>query len=128
MASARFRRIPEPQKSHSQGIIYVTHVKPSIFAFTAFCVRLRGSSGDDLWKLHGFFIFRFGLILCRICAGLVCTVIFGLKLVRIAGLEPARVAPLPPQSSVSANSTICAQYPNNEAAPDNVRKGIFQRP
>ena len=27
---------------------------------------------------------------------------------RIAGLEPARVAPLPPQSSVSANSTICA--------------------
>src|SRR5579862_3753640 len=30
------------------------------------------------------------------------------KLVRIAGLEPARVAPLPPQSSVSANSTICA--------------------
>src|ERR1051326_68032 len=30
-------------------------------------------------------------------------------LVRIAGLEPARVAPLPPQSSVSANSTICAQ-------------------
>ncbi len=29
-------------------------------------------------------------------------------LVRIAGLEPARVAPLPPQSSVSANSTICA--------------------
>src|ERR1041385_2300466 len=30
------------------------------------------------------------------------------KMVRIAGLEPARVAPLPPQSSVSANSTICA--------------------
>ena len=30
------------------------------------------------------------------------------NLVRIAGLEPARVAPLPPQSSVSANSTICA--------------------
>ncbi len=30
------------------------------------------------------------------------------RLVRIAGLEPARVAPLPPQSSVSANSTICA--------------------
>ncbi len=29
-------------------------------------------------------------------------------MVRIAGLEPARVAPLPPQSSVSANSTICA--------------------
>ena len=28
---------------------------------------------------------------------------------RIAGLEPARVAPLPPQSSVSANSTICAR-------------------
>ena len=30
-------------------------------------------------------------------------------MVRIAGLEPARVAPLPPQSSVSANSTICAE-------------------
>ena len=29
-------------------------------------------------------------------------------LVRIAGLEPARLAALPPQSSVSANSTICA--------------------
>ncbi len=32
-------------------------------------------------------------------------------MVRIAGLEPARVAPLPPQSSVSANSTICAPGP-----------------
>src|ERR1035441_780168 len=31
------------------------------------------------------------------------------KVVRIAGLEPARVSPLPPQSSVSANSTICAE-------------------
>src|SRR4051812_31190768 len=30
------------------------------------------------------------------------------KLVRLAGLEPARVTPLPPQSSVSANSTISA--------------------
>jgi hypothetical protein len=30
------------------------------------------------------------------------------KLVRIAGLEPACLAALPPQSSVSANSTICA--------------------
>ena len=30
------------------------------------------------------------------------------NLVRIAGLEPARLAALPPQSSVSANSTICA--------------------
>src|SRR5438046_10546661 len=29
-------------------------------------------------------------------------------LVRIAGLEPARLAVLPPQSSVSANSTISA--------------------
>ncbi len=28
--------------------------------------------------------------------------------VRIAGLEPARLAALPPQSSVSANSTISA--------------------
>src|SRR5438045_6790891 len=31
-----------------------------------------------------------------------------MKLVRIAGLEPARLAALPPQSSVSANSTISA--------------------
>jgi hypothetical protein len=31
------------------------------------------------------------------------------KVVRIAGLEPARLAALPPQSSVSANSTICAE-------------------
>ena len=30
------------------------------------------------------------------------------KMVRIAGLEPARLAALPPQSSVSANSTISA--------------------
>jgi hypothetical protein len=30
------------------------------------------------------------------------------KLVRLAGLEPARLSPLPPQSSVSANSTISA--------------------
>ena len=30
------------------------------------------------------------------------------QLVRIAGLEPARLAALPPQSSVSANSTISA--------------------
>src|SRR6266568_8694 len=37
-------------------------------------------------------------------------------MVRIAGLEPARVTPLPPQSSVSANSTICAhEAANNEA-------------
>src|SRR5437867_12602436 len=34
------------------------------------------------------------------------------KLVRIAGLEPARLAALPPQSSVSANSTISATRPN----------------
>ena len=32
----------------------------------------------------------------------------GINLVRIAGLEPAQVTPLPPQSSASANSTICA--------------------
>src|ERR1039457_6293288 len=30
------------------------------------------------------------------------------KVVRIAGLEPAHLSALPPQSSVSANSTICA--------------------
>jgi hypothetical protein len=33
----------------------------------------------------------------------------GGKMVRLAGLEPARVTPLPPQSSVSANSTISAK-------------------
>ena len=32
----------------------------------------------------------------------------GRRMVRIAGLEPARLAALPPQSSVSANSTISA--------------------
>jgi hypothetical protein len=31
-----------------------------------------------------------------------------MKMVRIAGLEPAHLSALPPQSSVSANSTICA--------------------
>src|SRR5437016_14519348 len=45
------------------------------------------------------------------------------KVVRIAGLEPARVAPLPPQSSVSANSTICAQGWDNEPAVSPNRKG-----
>src|SRR5882762_4311494 len=43
------------------------------------------------------------------------------ELVRLAGLEPARVAPLPPQSSVSANSTISAPG-LNEA----VRRRIFK--
>src|ERR1043166_1028015 len=38
------------------------------------------------------------------------------KMVRLAGLEPARVTPLPPQSSVSANSTISANGPLNESA------------
>src|SRR5436190_9755295 len=32
----------------------------------------------------------------------------GRRLVRVAGLEPARLSALPPQSSVSANSTIRA--------------------
>ncbi len=47
--------------------------------------------------------------------------------VRIAGLEPARVAPLPPQSSVSANSTICAPGPIMKQA---IRPGAssFQLP
>ena len=44
------------------------------------------------------------------------------KLVRIAGLEPARVAPLPPQSSVSANSTICALDEVNEPVERGLRK------
>ena len=37
-------------------------------------------------------------------------------LVRLAGLEPARLAPLPPQSSVSANSTISAPSDNPQHA------------
>jgi hypothetical protein len=45
-------------------------------------------------------------------------------LVRLAGLEPARVAPLPPQSSVSANSTISAAD-SYIAAPSAVCKCIF---
>src|ERR1035438_2732552 len=48
-----------------------------------------------------------------------CPIISG-KLVRIAGLEPARVAPLPPQSSVSANSTICA-YTENKGDCEHAR-------
>ena len=43
-------------------------------------------------------------------------------MVRIAGLEPARLAALPPQSSVSANSTICAHGSHNEAAARTPRK------
>src|SRR6266496_4805290 len=45
------------------------------------------------------------------------------KLVRLAGLEPARVAPLPPQSSVSANSTIGALGAHNEPSSRAPRKG-----
>ncbi|MDB6064154.1 MAG: hypothetical protein JWR26_362 [Pedosphaera sp.] len=45
-------------------------------------------------------------------------------MVRLAGLEPARVTPLPPQSSVSANSTISA-LPTNEAGLGDIRKVIF---
>ena len=47
------------------------------------------------------------------------------KVVRLAGLEPARVTPLPPQSSVSANSTISAWHATNEAVLSENRKGIF---
>src|SRR5665213_356144 len=42
------------------------------------------------------------------CANFLMTPIFFRKMVRIAGLEPAHLSALPPQSSVSANSTICA--------------------
>jgi hypothetical protein len=45
-------------------------------------------------------------------------------MVRIAGLEPAHLAALPPQSSVSANSTICATA-NNEAGGGGFRKVIL---
>ena len=45
-------------------------------------------------------------------------------MVRLAGLEPARVTPLPPQSSVSANSTISATA-SNEAVLQPVRKAIY---
>src|SRR5271170_2062032 len=44
-------------------------------------------------------------------------------LVRLAGLEPARVTPLPPQSSVSANSTISALAAINETGGAPARKG-----
>src|ERR1039458_241858 len=37
-------------------------------------------------------------------------------MVRLAGLEPARLSPLPPQSSVSANSTISATVANQAVA------------
>ena len=47
------------------------------------------------------------------------------KLVRLAGLEPARVAPLPPQSSVSANSTISAAA-FNKTVRSAFGKGIFE--
>jgi|SRR5580658_7927579 hypothetical protein len=46
----------------------------------------------------------------------------GGKLVRLAGLEPARLSPLPPQSSVSANSTISATYGPEENVPKNLPK------
>ncbi|MDB6123376.1 MAG: hypothetical protein JWQ71_2369 [Pedosphaera sp.] len=45
-------------------------------------------------------------------------------MVRLAGLEPARVTPLPPQSSVSANSTISALV-TNEAVLRELRKVIL---
>ena len=47
-------------------------------------------------------------------------------MVRLAGLEPARLAALPPQSSVSANSTISAAAVNR-TAPARFGKGIFKR-
>jgi hypothetical protein len=47
-------------------------------------------------------------------------------MVRIAGLEPAHLAALPPQSSVSANSTICATEP--VILPDsNANASCFRR-
>ena len=48
-------------------------------------------------------------------------------MVRLAGLEPARVAPLPPQSSVSANSTISA-LPVNKPVLAQLRKVNWQKP
>jgi hypothetical protein len=48
------------------------------------------------------------------------------EVVRLAGLEPARVTPLPPQSSVSANSTISATA-LNEAVHPALRKWILGR-
>src|SRR5580700_3063012 len=49
------------------------------------------------------------------------------KVVRIAGLEPARLAALPPQSSVSANSTISATRAAYSARC-RLRCKRFQRP
>jgi hypothetical protein len=48
-------------------------------------------------------------------------------MVRIAGLEPAHLAALPPQSSVSANSTICATV-HNKASGGGFRKVILDFP
>src|SRR5437879_1831474 len=52
------------------------------------------------------------------------------NLVRIAGLEPARLAALPPQSSVSANSTISATRPElkQPMARTQVDSGRFAQP
>ena len=50
------------------------------------------------------------------------------KVVRIAGLEPARIAPLPPQSSVSANSTICATACYYEEIQSFSRTSYNQKP
>jgi hypothetical protein len=44
--------------------------------------------------------------------------LFGRELVRLAGLEPARLSPLPPQSSVSANSTISATVGTRQFAQE----------
>jgi hypothetical protein len=49
-------------------------------------------------------------------------------MVRLAGLEPARVAPLPPQSSVSANSTISANPINRGILSKTLAKArLFQK-
>ena len=45
------------------------------------------------------------------------------KVVRIAGLEPAHLSALPPQSSVSANSTICAS--ESKILPDQAAEASF---
>src|SRR5208283_1470210 len=48
-------------------------------------------------------------------------------MVRLAGLEPARLSPLPPQSSVSANSTISAPARAYKSTPRSRAQAGFAR-
>ena len=64
---------------------------------------------------------------CVLRGKFAATIRGGEKVVRIRGLEPLRLSALPPQSSVSANSTICAQW-GSYFAPEPAGIKPFQRP